>query len=127
MSSFSVIAALLLAQAGPVVALTPVADEAASAASLSSENRAIVRCSAAFSLVAFGQANGNADAQKWPAMGERGREFFVRALAGLMDETGLNRDGVSQLVSTEAQRLWDTDTLNDVMPACLLMLETSGV
>ncbi len=120
-------AALLLAQAGPGAALTPIADEVSSAADLSSENRAIVRCSAAFSLIAYGQESGNADAQKWPAMSERGREFFVRALAGLMDETGLNRDGVSELVANEAQALINNGNLNDVMPACLLMLETSGV
>lgn len=87
----------------------------------------MIRCSAAFALVAHGQSNGNEAALKWPELATRGREFFVVALAGLMDDTGLDRNGVSQLVGTEAQRLWDTGELDAVMPACLLMLESSGV
>ncbi len=127
MNSISFLAALALAQSPVPEIATTAQFTKASDTSLSSENRAVVRCSAAFALVAHGQANGNEDAKKWPELSERGREFFVRALAGLMDDTGLNRDGVSQLVSIEAQRLWNAGEVNAVMPACLLMLETSGV
>ncbi len=94
---------------------------------LSQENKAAIRCSAAFAMVAHGQSTGNEAAQKWPDLGERGREFFVVALAQLMEETGLDRAGVSSLVSREAQRLWDNNEVDKVMPACLLMLEASGV
>lgn len=120
-------AALLAAQSAPAPTETTPPAGAAETVSLSEENRAILRCSAAFALVSHGQANGNEAAQKWPALGERGKEFFVRALAGLMDDAGLNRDGVSQLVSAEAQRLWDAGEVQQVMPACLLMLEASGL
>jgi hypothetical protein len=48
-------------------------------------------------------------------------------MAKLMDDTGLSRDEVSQLASDEAQRLLDEDQVDAVMPACLLMLEASGV
>ena len=44
-----------------------------------------------------------------------------------MDDTGLDREGVSQLASAEAQRLLDEEQVDQVMPACLLMLEASGV
>ena len=94
---------------------------------LSQQSRALLRCSAAFALVSHGQQAGNEAALKWPQLETRGREFFVRSLAQLMDETGLGRDGISQLVSTEAQRIWDKGEVDEVMPACLVMLEASGV
>ncbi len=127
MNSFALLAALMMAQSTAPQATDPSPSTESVAAELTSENLAVLRCSAAFAMVSHGQTNGNADALKWPELGTRGREFFVRALAGLMDDIGLNRDGVSQLVSAEAQRLWDAGEINDVMPACLLMLETSGV
>lgn len=122
--SFILIAAAigLAAQAtAPVPPATPPATP------LSQENQALVRCSAAFALVSFGQESGNADAQKWPAIDPRGREFFVRALAQVMDETGLQRHAVAGLVQAEAQRLLDEEQVDAVMPACLTMLEASGV
>ena len=99
----------------------------AAASDLSQESKALLRCSAAFAMVSHGQTNGNEEALKWPLLEGRGREFFVRQLARLMDETGLDRDGISQLASAEAQRLRDNREVNKVMPACLVMLEASGV
>lgn len=107
-------------------ATAPVAPPAR-APRLSQENSALLRCSAAFALVSYGQANGDEAARKWPAIDPRGREFFVRTLAKLMDDTGMDRDQVSALASAEAQRLLDEKQVDAVMPACLLMLETSGV
>jgi hypothetical protein len=94
---------------------------------LSQEDRALLRCSAAFALVAEGQAKGNAAAKKWPPIEVRGREFFVCSLARLMDATGLGRGGISQLVAAEAQAIWDNGEVEKVMPACLVMLDASGV
>lgn len=108
-------------------ATTPVPPTTPPAAQLSQENKALVRCSAAFALVSFGQENGNADVQKWPAIDPRGREFFVRALAQVMDDTGMERDAVAGIVQAEAQRLLDEAQVDAVMPACLTMLEASGV
>ena len=99
----------------------------APAAELSQENTALLRCSAAFALVSFGQEAGSEDALKWPQIDPRGREFFVRAMAKIMDDTGMDRDQVSELASAEAQKLLDADQVNSVMPACLTMLESSGV
>ncbi|MEM7666040.1 MAG: hypothetical protein AAF250_09315 [Pseudomonadota bacterium] len=117
----SLSAALLLA------AQSPSAEPKPNPVPLSQQNKAVIRCSAAFAMVSYGQSYGNPAAKKWPALGTRGREFFVVALAGLMDDTGLGREGVSQLVSDEARRLWDNGEIDQVMPACLLMLEASGV
>lgn len=116
----TLVAALLAAQ-------NPAPQEPAQSVALSQENRAAIRCSAAFAMVAHGQSTGNEAAQKWPDLGTRGREFFVVALARLMDDTGLDRDGVTKLMTAEAQRLWDSGEIDQVMPACLLMLEASGV
>lgn len=120
MIAFLSAALLLAAQSPSTQPLTP-------SAPLSQQNQAVIRCSAAFAIVSYGQSYGNPAAKKWPELGTRGREFFVVALAGLMGDTGLGREGVSQLVSDEAQRLWDNSEIDQVMPACLLMLEASGV
>jgi len=111
-----ILAAALALQAAPVAP-----------PNLSEEDRALLRCAAAFALVAEGQARGNDAAKKWPPVEVRGKEFFVRALARLMDATGLDRGGISQLVSTEAQAMLDNDDVDKVMPACLVMLDASGV
>ncbi|MFN7157444.1 MAG: hypothetical protein ACK4MR_01965, partial [Erythrobacter cryptus] len=58
---------------------------------LAPDQRALLRCAAAFALVAEGQARGAEEALRWPALEGRGREFFVRALAQVMDEAGLDR------------------------------------
>ena len=89
---------------------------------LSLEQRMLARCSAAFSIVAAGQDNANAEALRYPDVRTSGREFFVRAGARLMDETGMDREQLSALLSAEAQQLWDDDTLDEVMPACLALL-----
>ena len=94
---------------------------------LSQEGKALLRCSAAFAMVAHGQSQGDAASLKWPMLEERGKEFFVRSLAQLMDETGLERGGIAALAETEAVRLRDAGEIDKVMPACLVMLEASGV
>lgn len=95
--------------------------------SLSAQSKALLRCSAAFAMVTRGQEAGNEAALKWPKLDQRGREFFVRSLAQLMDETGLDREGISRLVSAEAQSLWDNQEIDAIMPSCLVMLESSKI
>ncbi len=98
---------------------------------LSLESRTALRCSAAFALIADGQTRADKDAQTYPALGQRGREFFVRTSARVMDDTGMDRDAVAAELGAEARRLWDgggfTGEIDRIMPACLLLLETSGV
>lgn len=101
--------------------------QATPAPTLTLQQRTSIRCAAAFAIVAEGQAKGNPAALQYPALGERGKEFFVRASTQVMDEVRLSREQVSALLSAEAQELWDEDTLEKVMPSCLLLLEASGL
>ncbi len=99
---------------------------------LSLEQQSGLRCAAAFALVAQAQvqakAAGGAEARVYPALGVRGREFFVRTAARLIDETGLDREGVAQLLAAEAGRLVQEEgALDRTMPACLLLLDASGL
>jgi hypothetical protein len=94
-------------------------------APLSQENRALLRCAAAFALVARSQAQGDAAANEWPDLTTRGREFFVRALAQLMDETGRDRDAIAKLANAEAQDLNTSGDVPKIMPSCLLLLEAA--
>ncbi|MDT8279197.1 MAG: hypothetical protein RQ806_01435 [Erythrobacter sp.] len=112
----TLLAAAFMVQAAP-----------ATAPALSQENRALLRCAAAFAVVANGQANSEAAAQQWPDLSTRGREFFVLTMAQLMDASGLDRAGITQLARDEAQALIANDEVHKIMPTCLLMLESSGV
>ncbi|PKP92062.1 MAG: hypothetical protein CVT75_08290 [Alphaproteobacteria bacterium HGW-Alphaproteobacteria-14] len=112
----SLLAAALMLQAAPTQ--TP---------ALSQENRALLRCAAAFAVVSQRQAIGDPAAGQWPDLATRGREFFVRAMAQLMDQTGLDRDGIAWLAGFEAKALRDSGETDRLMPSCLLMLEASGV
>ena len=93
---------------------------------LREEDRAALRCSAAFALVGA-QSPGESAGDDVPDLKERGREFFVRSLATIMDERGLDRAAIEQAVRAEAEALSDKEQLDAVMPACLLMLQASGL
>lgn len=108
-----------LAFAAPALASAPLA---AQPQQLSLEHKLLLRCSAAFALVAHGQETNNAAALAYPALGERGREYFVRASALVMDEAGLDREGIAAALSAEAQDMVDRGTLDAVMQVCLPML-----
>ncbi len=97
------------------------------APSVSLEQRMQLRCSAAFALVANGQDNGNEASLAYPDLRERGQEFFVVSTARVMEQAGLDREQISQLLSEEAQDIWENDTLDQIMPVCLGLLENSGL
>ncbi|MGB3753433.1 MAG: hypothetical protein WA954_05980 [Parerythrobacter sp.] len=115
---------LLLAVAA---ACLPVSAPAQDRAALTLQQQTAVRCSAAFAIVADAQARGRADASAYPALAERGQEFFVRTAAQLMDDRGLSREQVADLIQTQAQALWDENAIEAVMPGCLLLLDASGL
>lgn len=123
---------LLAAALAAVLPMTASAQDTApapfdpAAVKLSMENKTLLRCSAAFALVSYGQENGNEASLAWPKLDPRGQEFFVRSLAKLMDDSGLDREQVSALASKEAQRLLDENQVDAVMPACLSLLETAS-
>lgn len=111
-------AALLAAPAVAQVAAPP---------RLSLEHRMLLRCSAAFALVANRQGTGDASVQQYPPLKERGSEYFVRASARVMDEAGLDRDAVSEALRAEAESLLVGDTLAAIMPVCLSALDATGL
>ena len=89
---------------------------------LTLEHRMLLRCSAAFALVAHGQEAGEARSLGYPSVAVRGREYFVRAMARVMEDTGLSREAVTEELTQEAQRLSRGDGLERIMPACLAVL-----
>lgn len=107
----------LVAASTPVLAQSP-----AVAPQLSLDHRMLVRCSAAFAIVANGQQSGSPEALRYPDLAERGREFFVRASAQVMDEAGLDREQIAAALTAEAQDLRDSGSLDAVMPVCLGLL-----
>ncbi len=90
---------------------------------LTLQHRMLLRCSAAFALVAHGQEVGDAQALTYPPIGARGREYFVQAIAKVMDDTGMDREAVRAELTQEAQRLGERDSLDRIMPPCLTALQ----
>ena len=89
---------------------------------LTLEQQMLLRCSAAFALVAGAQEAGEASALTYPDIRATGREFFVRSSAQLMDETGLSREELAVLLSQAAQDIRSGGTLDQLMPVCLPLL-----
>ena len=88
---------------------------------------AALRCSVAIALAAERQRLGQAAGKDWPDLTGRGREFFVRSLARLMDDTGMGREQLMLYARPEVEALGEPGALEAVMPGCLLMLEASGL
>lgn len=99
------------------------------------EHRMLLRCSAAFAIVAGEQQRGVASAAAYPPLAQRGREYFVRASVRLMDDLALTREQVEANLRSEVQGLQKTARdaaeptayLDDVMRPCLSALEASGL
>ncbi|ANY18699.1 hypothetical protein A6F68_00164 [Tsuneonella dongtanensis] len=105
----------------PAVAQPVVSEQAP----LSLQQASALRCSAAFALGSAIQGRG--EKTDWPVLGTRGREFFVRASAQVMDETGRSRESVAASISEYARLLSDRSALDAAMPPCLLLLDASGL
>jgi len=103
----------------------PAAGQAAPQLSL--EQMTAMRCSAAFAIVSRRQQQGDSRALAYPPLSERGREFFVRSSARIMDENNISREAVAALLQAEAQKLETGGAVDQIMPSCLLLLEASGL
>jgi len=120
-----IVAAVLLAVPGAAQEPPP----------LSLEHRMLLRCSAAFAIVAGEQERGLASALAYPPLAERGREFFVRSSVRLMDDLALSREQVEASLLAEVGALQKAsaeaaDTVlyvDSVMQPCLSVLEASGL
>lgn len=89
------------------------------------------RCGLVFALVSRWQKSGDERGSAWPDMeSEGGREFFVRAMADLMDTTGMNRDQVSALIYAEMAELGTPEgegRIKAMMPACMALKQSAGL
>lgn len=114
----------LLAQTAPPAGEAPVSLDA-----LDLEQAAALRCAVAIALVNGWQTDGDERGAAYPALtGDGAREFFVRTMARLMDERGLERSGVLDLVALQYARFEERPaTVAEIMPACMMMKRSAGL
>lgn len=118
-------ASLFLAQSAGDAPATP--EVTVSLPDLPIEQATSLRCAGALAVTAAKQQNGDADALRYPMLGDRGREFFVQTMARLMDEAKLTRPALRWYLVKEAEALKEPGRLDQVMPACLMLLDASGI
>ncbi len=122
---------IALAALAAVTASPLAAQEAAAAPDLpdlTMEQQTALRCGVAFAVVAQAQKAGDPSVAQYPSVGERGREFFVRTTASLMEQTGAGREAIGMLVIREVKALTDDPAaVEAVMPACMMLLDASGL
>lgn len=120
------IAALALASASVTAAQAAPAAPAA-APQLTAAQAAALRCSVVFARGARMQADRDPAAAQWPVLAQRGREYFVRVLARLSDDTGATRETLAAMAAREAAAMQAPAAVAAAMPACLTLLDASGV
>lgn len=123
---FSLFAPLLLVQG----AASPPSLAPLELSQLPVTQSAAPRCAIAMALVGERQRQGDERAREWPDMqGSDTREFFVQSMAKLMDDRGLDRPALLDLLGRETQRLKGEgdDQIATMMPACLMMKQAAGL
>lgn len=86
-----------------------------------------LRCGVVFALGAKLQDDNAPVAAGWPELSERGKEYFVRVTARLMDDTKAMREVISAMAMRQVAALSDPAALGAEMPGCLPMLDASGL
>ena len=119
-----IVSPLILA---PVMLVLQAAPATVVPSQLSLEQNTALRCAAAFALTAEAQARGDAGAATLPPLAGRGREYFVRVSAKLMDELDLDRPRLSSLLHNHASALVESKDATAVARACLPMLDAAGL
>ena len=138
------LAPLALAQASPPPAPAPAPNSAAaqsagpanahkgdkpsSLAGLPIEQATAPRCGIAFAIVQGWQNQADPRGEAWPAINQgQGREFFVVAMARLIDDYNLTNEDVTRLVRAEVERLsaQNGQAVSAMMPACFTLLDIS--
>ena len=107
------------APAPPTIEVAPLA--------LSAEQQATVRCAITFANVAARQAQADPAVAGYPDLTERGREFFVRSMAQLMDDLQIKRPQLRLHLTKAAEEITQPGKVEELMPACLLMLDAAGL
>lgn len=123
-------APLLMAQSAPA----PAPDQPVTQpfGPLTMAQRTALDCGVAFGLAVVARRDGvttyEAATSSYPHLETRGREFFVRSVAQVMDDAGLDREAVKVLVLDTTDRLGaDPARVNAMLPGCLLLLDASGL
>ena len=96
---------------------------------LTMEQQTSFRCGVAFGLLAGAQKAGLEEAMAYPAIEPRGQEFFVRVTARIMEDERFTREVLKGLVDAELDHFgFDSfATVEAVLPACLTLLDASGI
>lgn len=96
------------------------------------EHKAMLECATVFAVVAYGQAEGDNAALRYPPLGERGKEYFVLASTRVMDEAKLSKEAVSGLLAADAAALQEKTKVSDpdavvaaAMAPCLPKLDAA--
>jgi hypothetical protein len=113
---------LRLFRFAPFMLLVAAAPPALAARPLTGEEQMGLTCASAFALVAAGQARGDAGMAQYPPLAQRGREYFVRLAAQLMDDAGLDQAGLRAAAEARTAPLRRSGVAG-VMPACLAALD----
>lgn len=117
----------MIASLAATLALASAPAAASSAPALTPLQTTALRCGVVFAIGARLQAAGEPGTADWPDLGTRGKEYFVRASAKLIDETGIAAATLSQIASREAQALADNSAVKAAMPGCLPLLNAAGL
>ncbi len=126
----SLLAAALALQAAPARP-APDANAAVTIDTLPIEQAAAARCAVAYATVSGWQKTGDPRGSGFPDVAATGgREFFVRVMAKIMQDTGLGREDIVSLTSraledNEAQG--GANRIKAMMPACELMKSAAGL
>ena len=124
------LAAPLALQAAPADPGIPAPDKPATFADLPIGEATAPRCGVAFATLEGWQKSGDPRGADWPSMADSGgREFFVVAMARLMDARALSREDVMRLVEHEvaSHSADEGAAIAAMLPACLSLLDVSGI
>jgi hypothetical protein len=124
----------LLAAAALALQPAPVPPETNASATLDMlplEHAAAARCAVVFATVSRWQKAGDARGSDYPDIeAAGGREFFVRVMAKVMEDTGLGREDIIALSTSAADENegeGGAERIKAMMPACNLMKTAAGL
>jgi hypothetical protein len=124
----------LLAAAALALQPAPVPPETNASATLDAlplEHAAAARCAVVFATVSRWQKAGDARGSEYPDIeAAGGREFFVRVMAKVMEDTGLGREDIIALSTSAADENegeGGAERIKAMMPACNLMKTAAGL
>jgi hypothetical protein len=124
----------LLAAAALALQPAPVPPETNASPTLDTlplEHAAAARCAVVFATVSRWQKAGDARGSDYPDIeAAGGREFFVRVMAKVMEDTGMGREDIIALstrAADENEGEGGAERIKAMMPACNLMKTAAGL